>query len=370
MISLTYAIPLSLCVMSTKVMPLYELIDRTIDYLQQARAKSALGMRTTFTERCLIMIYSQLERRAREITAGGGGAASGRLRLKVRSTLGRKYTFVRLDELVSWASEWVRSFPRDYDVIVGIPRSGLIVAAIIACKLAVPLTTPDLFSSSTSSAWAGRRYTSSAPERKPRFEKALLVDDSITTGHTMRQSFQILRSHQNDLKVHKAALIATEHSRSLLDFYYKVIPTPRIYEWNLTHAKRAKLASDLDGVICENCPPSVDSNEVLYQKWIRSAKPNVIPTFEIDAIISNRLEKYRAETERWLARYGVRYKELLLWDVQSKSDRAGRWTQRKTELLLRITPQIFWESSFEQASAIWKETKIPTLCFDEMCLFS
>ena len=185
----------------------------------------------------------------------------------------------------------------------------------------------------------------------------------------MRRSLHVLRSRRKDLKVHKAALMVTKDSRSMLDFYYKILPTVWYTEWSLTDAKKGALASDLDGVICENCPAGVDSNEELYQEWIRNAKPNVIPTFEIDAIISSRLEKYRAETERWLARYGVRYKELLLWDVQSKSERIGR-AQRKAELLLRRMPHIFWESSFEEASEIWKATRIPTLCFDEMCLFS
>jgi len=366
---------LSASVISTRFMPhLYEFKDRIIERVQQARAKSALGKRTTFAEQCLMVIYSQLERRVREITAGPVGAAFGHLTVRVKRTLGGKYLFVRLDELVSWTNEWIKSFPRDYDAIVGIPRGGLIVAAIIACKFGIPLTTPDLFSSSTSPAswmpqWGGKSKTITAQGWRPRFNKVLLVDDTCVKGHSMRRSLHILHSHHKELKVHKAALMTTEDSRDLLDFYYKVLPAVWYTEWSLTDSKKGKVACDLDGVICENCPPGVDSNEALYQEWIRNAKPNVIPTFEIDAIISSRLEKDRTETERWLARHGVRYKELVLWSIQSKSERIGR-AHRKAQLLLRRMPNIFWESSFKEATEIWKETKIPTLCFDEMCLFS
>src|SRR4030095_982818 len=46
-----------------------------------------------------------------------------------------KYKFVTVEELLWWTSQWVQSFPVRYDVIVGIPRSGLLVANTVALKL-------------------------------------------------------------------------------------------------------------------------------------------------------------------------------------------------------------------------------------------
>ena len=248
-------------------------------------------------------------------------------------------------------------------MVVGIPRSGLLVASLIALKLGKPLTTPELI---TKNKYWIRKHV----RRKTKMQNILLVDDSITGGKTMKESLKLLRPYNKKLNITKAALIATEKSRGLVDLYYKIIPHPRIFEWNLLHAKKGKLATDLDGVICENCPPGVDSNEELYINWIKTAKPYLIPAFEIDAIISCRLEKYRKETEDWLAKHNVRYKKLILWNIPSKQERKGRNAKYKIEALLKIKPDLFWESSFYEAKQIWKATKIPTLCVAKMTIFS
>jgi hypothetical protein len=62
---------------------------------------------------------------------------------RVKPLLGRNIEFITFQQLTEWTIEWTKRLPQDYDVIVGIPRSGLIVASIIACRLGKPLTTPD-----------------------------------------------------------------------------------------------------------------------------------------------------------------------------------------------------------------------------------
>ena len=336
--------------------------ERITKYLRNVSLKK----RRNLIERSLISIFS-LYKKLGNALANSDNKTISKLYLRARSLkrniIGGKYNFVTVDELVIWTTNWIKSFPNSYDVIVGIPRSGLLVANIITLKLGKLLTTPELFGMT-------HFWKSKLINRKGEYKNILLVDDSITSGKTMKESLQLLRSHCGNLNITKAALIATEDSKNLVDLYYRIIPHPRVFEWNLLHAKKGKLSSDLDGVICENCPPGVDSDEELYTKWIRNAKPYLIPSFEIDVILSNRLEKYRSETEEWLAKHGVRYKELILWDIQYKQERDGKHAQRKIEVLLKIKPAMFWESSFAEAKQIWKATKIPTLCIDEMILFS
>lgn len=279
-----------------------------------------------------------------------------------RTVAGGKLIFVTIDELVMWTTEWIKLFPTTYDLIIGIPRSGLLVANIVALKLGKPLTTPELF--------VQNEYWKSKLINKKEYTNILLIDDSINSGKQMAESHQLLRSRRKNVNITKAALIVADNSKELVDLYYKIIPQPRIFEWNLLHAKKGMVASDLDGVICENCPPGVDPDEQLYVKWIKNAKPYLIPSFEIDVIVSNRLEKYRSETETWLSKHGVRYKELILWDIQSKKERKGQHAQHKTDVLLKIKPDMFWESSLWEGKRIWEATKIPTLCIYEMVLFS
>ncbi len=336
--------------------------ERIAKYLRNASLKK----RRNLVEQFLILSFS-MYKKLRNILANSDNKTISKLYLRARSLerniMGGKYDFVTVDELVIWTTDWIKSFPTSYDIIVGISRSGLLVADIIALKLGKPLTTPELFG-------CNHFWKSKLMEKKGEYKNILLVDDSITSGKTMEESLQLLCSYCENINITKAALIATKESKALVDLYYKIIPHPRIFEWNLLHAKKGKLISDLDGVISENCPPGVDSDEELYTKWIKNAKPYLIPAFEIDVILSNRLEKYRSETEEWLAKHGVRYKELILWNIQYKQERDGKYAQRKVEVLLKIKPAMFWESSFAEAKQIWKATKIPTLCIDEMILFS
>lgn len=335
--------------------------ERIAKYLRNASLKK----RRNFIDQSLLAAFS-VYKKLMNTLANSDNKTASKLYLRTinleRNIMGTKYNFVTIDELVLWTTEWIKSFPNTYDVIVGIPRSGLLVANLIALKTGKPLTTPELFI-------RDHYWQSDLIDKKEEYKNILLVDDSITSGKTIEESLQLLRSYEN-LNITKAALIATEESKALVDLYYKIIPHPRVFEWNLLHSKKGKLVSDLDGVICENCPPGVDLNEELYTKWIKNAKPYLIPAFEIDVILSNRLEKYRSETEEWLAKHGVRYKELILWDIQSKKERGGKHAQRKIEVLLKIKPDMFWESSFAEAKHIWEATKISTICIDEMILFS
>ena len=274
-----------------------------------------------------------------------------------------KYRFVTFAELMAWTTEWVRSFPTSYDLIVGIPRSGSLVAHILALKLGKPVTTPELLHEN--------RYWASPQEgRTSDHKRILLIDDSISRGEKFRENEAMVRSINPKWTITTGALIVTPEIKHLVDSYYLEIPQPRLFEWNMLHVKKGVLACDLDGVICENCPPGVDADNALYEAWIRTAKPYLIPTFEIDVIVSSRLERYRNETEDWLARHGVRYRDLILWNIGSKREASGKHGQHKIEKLLRIKPEMFWESNIFQAQEIWRATRIPTLCIDEMRMFA
>ena len=61
-----------------------------------------------------------------------------------RNLAGDKYKFVTVDDATAWTYEWVQTFPRQYDLIIGVPRSGMLVASIIALRLGKGLATPEL----------------------------------------------------------------------------------------------------------------------------------------------------------------------------------------------------------------------------------
>lgn len=288
--------------------------------------------------------------------------ASSYLRAKNigRRFLYGKFNFVSFDDLIIWTRKWTRKLPKKYDIIVGIPRSGLTIANIISTNLGKPLTTPDLIDNII---WKKEFLE----ERK--LYRILLIDDSMSTGNTMKKSIRKLKNSKRNVNIDSGVLIADDESKKKVDFYYKIVPHPRIFEWNFLHNKKGKVAVDMDGVLCEDPPKETSFDGKKYLKWIKNAEENLIPKFKIDVIISNRLEKYRKETEKWLKKHNVKYKKLILWNVSSKKKRMiGKFTRHKIKTLIETKPDIYWESNYKQAKEIWKSTKIPILCTDEMVL--
>lgn len=275
--------------------------------------------------------------------------------------LKKNFQYISLKDLYDWIVDWIKEIPPDIDLIVAIPRSGLLVGCLISVLRGKPLTTPDLFIKG--------KYWKSKHMKNRIIKNVLLVDDSATTGNTITKNFDLLKKAKPTIKIIKGVLLATNDSKQVIDTYHKIIPQPRIFEWNIMHGKRFRLAVDLDGVLSEECPPGVDLNEGLYLKWLLNAKPLRIPEFEIDAIISNRLEIYRELTEKWLGKNNIRYKKLYLWNINSKLERKDH-ANNKIEHLTKIKPDIYWESDVEQAKLIFEKTKIPTLSLQENILFS
>lgn len=289
-----------------------------------------------------------------------------------RNLKGNKLKFVTVDHATIWTQEWVKTFPRQYDLIVGVPRSGIFVASIVALKLGKGLTTPDHLQQ-------GKYWHSKRIKEKLALDKtnhALVVDDALDSGRAMNRAVDTIRAFNNEIEISRASLIVREESKGMVDLYHKVIEPPRTYEWNILHRKIAshfghgRLAVDLDGVLCENRPVGMADDEIAYVDWLSNARPYLIPAFEIDDIVTCRPEKYRQQTEAWLKKHSVRYKELHMLDVPSGSERRRRYARHKIDKLLIIKPDMFWESNWDQSQSIWNEVRIPTLCIDNMTLLS
>lgn len=345
---------------------------KLVNYVKELESN---GGAHNFFDRSLLLTYNSVRKfrkKSRSLDAPVYNRMYLQSRNLKRNLKGKNFKFVTVDQASIWTMEWIKTFPRQYDLIVGVPRSGMLIASIVALKLGKGLTTPELFVEGKY--W----HSSKVKDRLPLEEMSnvLVVDDSIDTGRAMTKAMDLIHSVNSHIKVDKASLIVRDDIKSKVDLYHKIIPPPRVYEWNILHRKIASywghgvLAIDMDGVLCENCPKGVDDDESLYLDWLKTAKPYLIPAFEVDAIITCRLEKYRAETERWLASHNVKYKSLFMWDVPNKSDRLGKFARHKVTELLKLKPDMFWESSWGQSQRIWERTKIPTLCIDEMTLLS
>lgn len=266
--------------------------------------------------------------------------------------------FVSLAEMAVLVDEWVQRIDRDFDVVVGVPRSGLLVASMVATKLGKPLATPER----PYEPWVSKHADRPEPKR------FLLIDDSVGSGRMLEHAREQMKEagvpHES---IRTGALVVCKDTERLVDTYATSVEFPRFFEWNMMHMKQDVVA-DMDGVLCEEPTADDTRNDGAYEKWLTNARPYLIPTFEIPVILTSRIERYRPETEEWLRENGVQYKELVMSQCESRQEQRAAGDMFKVEFLKRRKPTVYWESSYQKARTIAKETGVPVLAVDRMQL--
>ena len=151
---------------------------------------------------------------------------------------------------VSYVVDWTKRLPSDYDVIIGVPRSGLWIANIIALRFGKPLSTPECFVKSE--IW----YTKKMKMDITKYKKILLVDDTVSTGKKIIDTLQQLKAFNPDLDISTAVFMVTNKGKKLVDYYYTTKEPPHLFEWNILSANvlLGSVSTDLDGVLCHDCP--------------------------------------------------------------------------------------------------------------------
>jgi orotate phosphoribosyltransferase len=163
------------------------------------------------------------------------------------------------------------------------------------------------------------------------------------------------------------------------DFWIEDLEHPCFLEWNFFNSMFTKnIATDFDGVLCHDCSIEQDDDGEKYIDFIKNAKPKyLMRKDEIPLIITARLEKYREETEKWLHRYKIRFKKLIMHPaltleernkdniVKYKSKYISEWEKTVINRNMWIFP-IFIESNDFLARKIAEETNIIIVCTDSL----
>lgn len=259
--------------------------------------------------------------------------------------------------------------PRDVDLIVGIPRSGLLAASILALHLNLPLTDVEGFIEGRILGY-GRRYTMG--NRKAfdleSVKKVLVLDDSAGSGTTMSKVREKLSGSQvSGKEIVYAAVYTDPLTKESVDIAFETCSSPRVFEWNIMHHPvLSESCVDIDGVLCLD--PSVEENDdsINYLDFLANAKPLVIPTIEVGYLVTSRLEKYRSETEVWLAKHGVMYKKLFMLDLPDRETRMNlaSYADFKAMVYAETNARLFIESSLNQSQEIANLSGKQVLCFE------
>lgn len=251
--------------------------------------------------------------------------------------------------------------PDDIDLVVGIPRSGMIPAYIVALFMNKKCCSLDEFIVGINSSNGFRNITD-----KP-VHNVLVLDDSIFSGKEMSRVREKLSAF-TDYKFTYMAVYARTQSASLVDIYLEIVDGCRVWQWNyLNHSISQTACFDMDGVLCVDPTDEQNDDGEKYETFIQTARPLYIPNYKIRAIVTSRLEKYRELTENWLKKNGVQYEELIMLDLPSAAERQklGCHAQFKADVYKRLTDtSIFIESDQKQAKEIATLTGKKVLCVE------
>ena len=257
---------------------------------------------------------------------------------------------------VSDLSQLVRSslhrVPRDVDVVIGVPRSGMLVANMLSLALNLPLADVDGFTEGRLLAAGKTRRHAKLDAGFDQLKRALVVDDSIRTGAAMEEAMATLRAKCPNVQFTRlVAYQSNEVARDASDIVLEIVPEPRVFEWNVMHhSVLANSCVDIDGILC--CDPTAEQNDdgERYEQFLLAAEPLYLPTKPIRMLVSSRLEKYRSQTEEWLARHQIIYDQLVLLDLPSAKERRekGNHGQFKGSVFRKSDASLFIESELPQ----------------------
>ena len=251
--------------------------------------------------------------------------------------------------------------PRDFDLVVGILRSGMLPANLLALYLNRPYTDIHSFIN-------GHIYKAGARGQFfdiKQFRKILVVDDSIASGSAMVKCRESLKHLESEFSISYCAIYVIPGKEKMVDYHFEVVPLPRYFQWNiLNHTSLEKSCFDIDGVLCAD--PTEDQNDdgPKYRDFVLNAPPLFIPGSKIGTIVTSRLEKFRPETEQWLAKNNVKYNKLVMLDLPNKEARmkANSHAVHKATEYKSQPYVLFIESALYQAIEINRITKKPVLC--------
>lgn len=263
-------------------------------------------------------------------------------------------------------------------VIVHLPRSGTAPAGMIATYLPAPLASVDEYCAGI------------VPDRKcPPFDRNLviLVDDCINRGKQASEAIARIKAVNPAARVTVVAIYdcAREGVRPR-NFPHPVMTFANhhggdnshyLYPYYLWKSPRLRhVAVDFDGVLCRDATRAEDDDGPNYARFLDEVEPKLLPLAAVNpvigAIVTARCEKYRRETERWLARHGVVYDMLHMGPWQSKQDRAGggKAAKWKASVYKDMGSEItlFIESSEVQAREIHALTSKPVFSIEAMAI--
>lgn len=184
--------------------------------------------------------------------------------------------------------------PSNISCIIGIARSGLCVATMIAMLRHLPLQVFRQSSYDLVDGGNGWRLQGNISGDGP----PVVIDDTCMTGNSFKYVMPVVkRTYPNALS---AAVYVNPAARVKPNIWAVDLPWPHILEWNVFNSILSpNLSTEIDGVLLERTSP----------KYL--SKKTTVPL-----IVTSRSEAVREETNQCLSQNGLHVKEMVMapWD--------------------------------------------------------
>lgn len=274
--------------------------------------------------------------------------------------------FKTIQNLTNLIRNNINILPNDIDLIVGIPRSGIIPAYLIGLFMNKNICSINEFINNLIPQ-KGERPISVLDKDKNEKIKVLIVDDSIYSGNALKKTKeQLLSINTNKYDIKYCAIYTKGEVKDKVDYYFEIVSPPRMFQWNyLNHSNAKSCCYDIDGVLCVDPTPEQNDDGEKYIDFILNAKPLFIPSYEINSLVTSRLEKYRSQTEEWLRKHNVKYRNLYMLNLESAEERRrlGCHAKFKAEIFQKKEDCLYFiESEREQAKKIAELTGKQVIC--------
>ena len=264
--------------------------------------------------------------------------------------------------------------PGDVDLVVGIPRSGLLAANVIALLLNLPLASVrDLLDNRPLEVGRTRKCERNALVFPAEAKHVLVVDDSIASGGSMTHAREQIEARGGAQRVSYCAVYASRRDHAGVDFVFESVTMPRMFEWNLMHHPLLSTCCvDIDGILCFDPAPEENDDGERYLSFLVNARPLTLPSLPVGNLVTSRLEKYRSQTDEWLRRNDVQFGRLHMLDLPSAEERRrlGSHATFKASIYREcVEAPLFIESEADQAESIANLSGKPVLCYSTQQMY-
>lgn len=278
-----------------------------------------------------------------------------------------KLNFITTSMLNNTIYKNISKIPKDVDLIVGIPRSGLLVANLISLYLNVKLTDLEGLKENRIFSKGLTSRCNNEIDSIDQCRKILIVDDSVFNGTAIENVKKELANFPYKDKLIYMTVYTTEQGKNKVDMYFEICNPPRIFEWNLMrHNLLERCCFDIDGVLCEDPTYEQNLDETKYDEFLKNATPLFLTNKKIGHLVTSRLEKNRKLTEQWMRENGIEYGNLKMMPYKNREERmqANNHAEHKAEYYKNVDALLFVESSKVQAIKIAQIAHKPVFCIE------